>query len=544
MAAGGLPSYLRPADASDFNIYVTIETVPNDKFKQLATEVDPFLMGKWLKLWFPGTEEARPIKGGKLLVAAKTEKIVENAITNATDLYERCAIKITRMDSMNRAEGTIFAKELLQTSIETIVENLKPAGVINIERIETMQNGKPTPNGVHILIFEKKPLPENIIIGYMRYDVRQFYPRPLRCGGCCLLGHSRGKCPTKFEACRLCAGPRHQGICTAPKKCVNCQPPNDGHGSYEKVCPELAKQTAITKLKVDLDISYSQAKRQVEKQVACGEKSFAQTVKEATTSSVEETNETPNKEHQSVCAQLDRTRQQRIDAERILEELQLENEKLTETLAKIRRIKKDNEVLRRQIAAEQEDMETDLSTLDLTEYEEQTRTPATFITTQTTGEQATTTPNETKPPSKGAISKQKRPSNEQAGPSLMTLDPHEAVRRPRTGSSDEEVQPKHKAVMDVEDRPQKAVDGYDVEPDSFSKLSRGLRKKLVNLVHEREKNEEKPALYRKVGSELVTREPYTRTDMTRAENLRQFILKYRPNPVTTPPPTPTPPKEK
>jgi hypothetical protein len=41
--------------------------------------------------------------------------------------------------------------------------------VFSIEKVKTMKNGTATENGDHIMTFEKNPLPENIIIGYMRY---------------------------------------------------------------------------------------------------------------------------------------------------------------------------------------------------------------------------------------------------------------------------------------------------------------------------------------------------------------------------------------
>jgi hypothetical protein len=544
MAAGGLPAYLRPPDASDINIYLTIETVTNEQFKQQASEVDPFLMGKWIKQWFPGTEEARPIKGGKLLVTAKSEKIADNAIQNATDLFKKCGMKVMRMDSMNRAEGTIFARELLTTPIEEIIDNLKPAGVINVERIKTMQNGTALDNGVHVLTFEKKPLPANIIIGYMRYDVRQFYPRPLRCGGCCLLDHSRGKCPTKTEACRLCAKPRHEGACKSPKKCVNCQPPNDGHGSFDKSCPELVKRVAITKIKIDQDISYGQAKKQVEKQVACGEKSFAQTVKDSTQTEgktiTEEENSYSQQQQQNIqqtATLLDSTRQQRIEAEQILEQLEEENKLLQETLEKIRKMRLANEELRRQIAEEQRLLAApDQGSIEMVNIEEQTST-----TTTKTAKTATTTEGTNQSTPKGAINKTKRPTNNSTEPTPMVTEQSDTNRRARSNSSDEEVQTKLKAWSDETDRPQKEQHEYDIEPDLFSDLPSNLKKKLTSLIILRQQNNLAPAIFRRIGSEIIVREPYTRTEKARAEKLHDYITKKNKQ-VETPPPTPPPQK--
>jgi hypothetical protein len=52
-------------------------------------------------------------------------------------------------------------------------ESLKNYQVSKIERIESMRDGRRSPNGLHILTFRIRTLPEHILCGYERFAVRQ-----------------------------------------------------------------------------------------------------------------------------------------------------------------------------------------------------------------------------------------------------------------------------------------------------------------------------------------------------------------------------------
>jgi hypothetical protein len=46
-----------------------------------------------------------------------------------------------------------------------------------------------------------------------------------------------------------------------PKKCVNCNPPDDNHGSYDKDCQVRVAKMAVIRIKTDLAISYGLARK-------------------------------------------------------------------------------------------------------------------------------------------------------------------------------------------------------------------------------------------------------------------------------------------
>jgi hypothetical protein len=76
------------------------------------------------------------------------------------------------MENMNTCQGTVFRRSLLTESTEILIKNLEEFKVLKIERIESMRDGKPSPNGLHILTFGTRTLPENVLCGYERFAVK------------------------------------------------------------------------------------------------------------------------------------------------------------------------------------------------------------------------------------------------------------------------------------------------------------------------------------------------------------------------------------
>jgi hypothetical protein len=92
--------------------------------------------------------------------------------TKSNNFYDICNLKTTRMDNMKTCQGTVFGRALLTESLEDLAESLKSYQVSKIERIESMRNGRRSPNGLHILTFSTRTLPEQILCGYERFAVR------------------------------------------------------------------------------------------------------------------------------------------------------------------------------------------------------------------------------------------------------------------------------------------------------------------------------------------------------------------------------------
>jgi hypothetical protein len=272
----------------DGAIWVTIETV---NFSKKATELPLLIMSKWLEQILPGTKEAKPLRDGRILAATDKIEIATKAVRFAKKIYDICDCKVEFMNSMNKKCMSIHGISLLSETVENLQIALRAESVTHIERIESMKNGIRSPNGLHILTFENRPiLPEFITVGYCRYETRVHYPRPLRCGKCCLFGHSKGRCGSSKENCRNCAAERHEGSpCTLDPFCRNCPENNNNHGTFDRKCPTLEKEVVITRIKVDQNISYGQARHIFESNFKNEQVSYASKLKQAMQNEAEET---------------------------------------------------------------------------------------------------------------------------------------------------------------------------------------------------------------------------------------------------------------
>jgi hypothetical protein len=259
---------------SEGGYWVVMETV---NYSKTAAQLPLFTVKKFLQQAFPGTLTAKPTKEGKLIIQAATKKIALLA-TKYKRFYEECDIVISAMESMNYRQGSIYGREILTCTVEELEKELKNQNVVRVERAMSMKDGVLTPNGLHILTFDATRLPDELYVGYMRYSVRTYYPRPLRCSRCCIFGHSRKRCEAKDEACRFCELPPHQGTPCLKKYCRNCK--CETHGTFEKECPKFEEEVAIVRLKVDKNWSYGQARAFLTKEVQKATDSYMNTILE------------------------------------------------------------------------------------------------------------------------------------------------------------------------------------------------------------------------------------------------------------------------
>jgi hypothetical protein len=96
-----------PFDDPNINeVYITVETVQTKDFNKTAEQLSTLLVRKWMEQWTPGTEEAKPIKGGRLLIRVRDKKTAENAKKNGTDFYKLCTLKLAYIDTRYNESNT------------------------------------------------------------------------------------------------------------------------------------------------------------------------------------------------------------------------------------------------------------------------------------------------------------------------------------------------------------------------------------------------------------------------------------------------------
>lgn len=154
-----------------------------------------------------------------------------------------------------------------------------------------------------------------------------------------MYGHTRNWCKEEVEYCRDCAKPRHDGEKCTEKRCRNC--PNGGnppHGSLANDCPIRKMEIEIAHLKIDNGVSYGMAKKMYLDKVKNNPSSYAEMAKSMAEKEV--------KENTEKLAEVTKARE---NAEKILEQLEIETEKLKKIATAILRKKQERDNLRKLI---------------------------------------------------------------------------------------------------------------------------------------------------------------------------------------------------
>ncbi|XP_031337236.1 uncharacterized protein LOC116182311 [Photinus pyralis] len=219
--------------------------------------VSPFLISKSLYGLLGEVKNVKKVKG-ELLIETRTSKQSKQFL-KAKRLGE-FEVKVEPHMALNTSKGVVYCKDLLNCTIEEIMENLQSQGVIGGRRIRTKRDGEfhDTPN--HILTFNVPRLPKSIMAAFYTLQVRPYIPNPLRCFNCQRFGHSATNC--KQEKRCVCGKSPHEGtLCEIPVECPNCKGP---HKAIAKSCEVYKQEMKIQEVKILHKLSYPEAKKKVD----------------------------------------------------------------------------------------------------------------------------------------------------------------------------------------------------------------------------------------------------------------------------------------
>lgn len=168
-------------------------------------------------------------------------------------------VKFLEHSVLNFSKGTIFCPEILQMSDNDIVRNLDDQNVQEVYRFKKRnQNSQLIDTGLFTITFRANKIPRSIKIAYLSVPVSTFYPNPMQCNHCFRLGHTAKKCKNIAlkAACVKCGSHNEHEDCEYI--CVNC---NEGHSNKYRGCSVYKKEKGIIKLKIDQDLSFTEARR-------------------------------------------------------------------------------------------------------------------------------------------------------------------------------------------------------------------------------------------------------------------------------------------
>ena len=106
-----------------------------------------------------------------------------------------------------------------------------------------------------VVTFRGKQVPEEVTFGYMRFRVKVYVPRPIRCWRCKRFGHVEARCQLDVR-CPTCGG-EHKimeadgGQCTKEVLCCNCR---GWHSTGYKGCPRYTERQEIIQIKVEKNV--------------------------------------------------------------------------------------------------------------------------------------------------------------------------------------------------------------------------------------------------------------------------------------------------
>lgn len=202
------------------------------------------------------------MKNGDILILTKNSKQV-NYLLSQKELPNLCPIVIKKHDKLNFTKGTIYCKDLQNSTVEDIKEELKHLQVTKVENIKRFKDGTLSPTPLYVITFESLTLPNEIDLGFYKLKVQKFFPEPLKCRNCLRLGHTKKWCKSP-ELCENCTKNVHVNVetnevCDQEKKCINCS--SNSHKSLDKLCPKFIERKEIIKIKTEENCSYIQAQK-------------------------------------------------------------------------------------------------------------------------------------------------------------------------------------------------------------------------------------------------------------------------------------------
>src|SRR5277367_4353784 len=225
------------------------------------TSVNPFLIDKSLRAIAGGSLKlVKKLRTGELLVETENSKQAERLLKSKK--LANVPVNTTIHRALNTCKGVITVDELLDVPDADILEGLRDQFVSHVKRIHIRKDGVFQPTKSIIVTFALRKVPASIKVAYLNCPVRPYIPNPLRCFKCQKYGHSQPSCKGSL-VCARCSGKGHDSKdCKEPFKCPNCDGP---HPSYSRECDVWKVEKNIQKYRVENDVSYLEAKKQMRK---------------------------------------------------------------------------------------------------------------------------------------------------------------------------------------------------------------------------------------------------------------------------------------
>ena len=221
--------------------------------------MDPLKLTKILKNQVGAVNNAKVLDDGNLLIGC----ISEEQVVKAMKLHEVGKAKVAKVARVG-SEGSkgVISGVPVSVQMTDLFRNLKEkcGAVQSAVRLTRGLEKKDTES---ILIqFSSKEVPTEVFVGFLRYRVREFVHKPLRCFKCQKFGHAARAC-SGTQTCARCGGAHEYGNCGVgvEPKCCNC---GGAHSAAYWGCAVMKRESEIHNMKVKNKLSYAEAVKRVD----------------------------------------------------------------------------------------------------------------------------------------------------------------------------------------------------------------------------------------------------------------------------------------
>lgn len=226
--------------------------------------IDPLKLTKIIKEKVGEVKYARILGDGNLLVGCNNEIQVEKG-KKMSCVGKIKIVKVVRVGEkrIGGSKGVIYGIPLT-VNMKELVENLRMKNR-SVKSAVRMTRGKEKVETESVLVeFETKDVPKEVYYGFMRYSIREYVPKPMRCYNCQEFGHMANVCKGK-RRCARCSGDHEYGKCgeEVRPKCCNC---GGNHSVAFWGCEVMKKEVKVQQIKIQRNISYVEAVKRMEQE--------------------------------------------------------------------------------------------------------------------------------------------------------------------------------------------------------------------------------------------------------------------------------------
>lgn len=226
--------------------------------------MDPLKLTKIIREKVGEVKYARILGDGNLLVGCNNEVQMEKA-KKMSCVGKIKIVKVVRVgEKINGGSKGMIYGIPLNVNMKELVENLRMKNR-SVKSAVRMTRGVEKVETESVLVeFETKEVPKEVYYGFMRYSIREYVPKPMRCYNCQEFGHMANVCKGK-RRCARCSGDHEYGKCgeEVRPKCCNC---GGNHSMAFWGCEVMKKEVKVQQIKLKENISYVEAVKRTEQE--------------------------------------------------------------------------------------------------------------------------------------------------------------------------------------------------------------------------------------------------------------------------------------